>query len=742
MKENNEFIQKSCILPNGYIVNILTPFRLVIQKNGTEVVNYAPKFKLWVDKNDNAYQIETDLMMTASAFYGFGEKFDGVNQRGKSPLSYVVEQYANQEEKTYFPIPFFFTDYQIGYLQHGTWKTQFFLQGCSVNKGNVRILGRCPKQGLLFDAELFMGTPSELIKEYTRKTGTPVLPPKWAFGPWVSSNGWNTQSEALEQVKQMKALSIPATVMVLEAWSDEETFYIWNDAKYIPKEDGGAFSYQDFTFSQEGKWPNPKEFVDLLHENNLELILWQIPVIKHEAAPHGKQLDLDTEYVIENELCILNEDQSPYRITEMWFGNSLMPDFTNEKTLKWWFDKRKYLITELGIAGFKTDGGEFLFDEQSFLSDGRRIEEGHNDYPVLYEKAYHQFMNQTMGEGKGVTFSRAGFTGAQKYPIHWAGDQISNFSELKAQLFAGLSLGLSGVPFWGFDIGGFAGDFPSTELYLRSTAFAAFAPVMQFHSEPRYGQYYMTQRNHWNNDRSPWNMAKANKDDRIIEVYRQFANLRMNLLPYLWREAEFCVETSRPMMAHLIYDYPSQQETLELEDEYMLGRDILVAPIITEGAAGREVWLPPGSWYDFWDGKQYDGNTRRYFACDYNRIPVFVRDVSILPLNINFGLQMGSESMEAAISNRCNQYERLCFLVYDGIRIDFVDNMGTNLQIKLIGQQCIMEGNLPTDLTIVFMGGSKAEKFIVNNNSVIAKQCKLKLFGTERTGHQIVSAEK
>ncbi|MDD4495057.1 MAG: glycoside hydrolase family 31 protein, partial [Eubacteriales bacterium] len=745
LTENCEFSEKSYDLPNGYTVQIKIPFRLVIQKDGIEVVNYEPKIRLWIDRKNDAYKIETGLMMRANAFYGFGEKFDGVNQKGKAPLSYVVEQYSDQQDKTYFPIPFFFTDYQIGYLQHGTWKTQFFLNEEIDGKSHVRVCSRCTKQGRLFDAEIFMGTPSEIIHAYAKKTGSPALPPKWAFGPWMSSNGWNTQTEALEQVEQMNRLAIPSTVMVLEAWSDEETFYIWNDAKYIPKADGGAFLYQDFTFSPEGKWPNPKKFIDTLHANNLELILWQIPAVKYDAAPHGKQLELDTEYAIENGLCILNEDGSPYRITEMWFGNSLMPDFSNEKTCNWWFDKRKYLITELGIAGFKTDGGEFLFDERSYLSDGRRIEEAHNDYPILYEKAYHQFLNQTKGAGKGITFSRAGYTGAQQYPIHWAGDQISKFSELKAQLLAGLSLGLSGVPFWGFDIGGFAGDFPSTELYLRSTALAAFAPIMQFHSEPRYGQYYMTQRNHWNNDRSPWNMAIANQDERIIDTYRLYANLRMNMLPYLWKEAQFCAETSRPMMAHLIYDYPSNREILDIEDEYMLGRDILVAPIITEGAVGREVWLPPGNWYGFWDGQLYDGNARMPLSCNYNRIPVFVRKGSILPFNINHALLIGSESAEAAISNCCNRYERLCFFSYGGGISDFKDDMGADFRINISGGQCSISGKLPSDLTVVPIDGDEIGEYIVNNcrvHKALIKQCKLQVFGAQRTGYQILSAEK
>lgn len=733
------FTDREYRLADGYVLRLEAPFRLLIQKDGRTAVRYEPVFRLWTDRRNEVYQLEHSLKMAASAFYGFGERFDGVNQTGKSPLSFVVEQYADQQDKTYLPIPFFFTDNNTGYLQHGTWKTGFFLDNI-VQGGwqDVRIVSRCPRHGLLFDAEIFMGTPAEILQAYGKQTGKPALPPQWAFGPWMSSNGWNTQSEALEQVDYMNRLVIPATVLVLEAWSDEETFYIWNDAKYTPRADGSPFTYEDFTFSPDGKWPDPRKFTGLLHENGLELILWQIPVVKYEAAAHGEQLDLDTKYAVDNGLCILNEDGSPYRITEMWFGNSLMPDFTNEETCRWWFDKRRYLVTELGVAGFKTDGGEFLFDERSLLHDGRRVEEAHNDYPVLYEKAYHDFMNQTMGPGKGITFSRAGYTGAQRCPIHWAGDQTSTFSELKAQLKAGLSLGLSGVPFWGFDIGGFAGDFPTTELYLRSAAFAAFAPVMQFHSEPRYGQYYMTQRNHWNNDRSPWNMAAANQDDTIIDIYRQYASLRMNLLPYLWREAKHCVQAYRPMMAHLIYDYPKCSEVLEIEDEYMLGRDLLVAPVITEGAKGRDIWLPPGHWYDFWSGERYTGNGMLFYACDYDKIPVFVREGGILPLNINHSLVMGGIGKKAAISNNYRQYERLCFFIYGGDKLDFSDASGTDIRISITEEQCVIDGAFPSGLTIVRMDGKEIKQYIVNGRIASVRPEPVTVFGTERVGHRMI----
>ena len=624
-----------------------------------------------------ALELGFSLQLPGRAVYGLGEKYDRVNQAGLKPLNYVVEQYANQGDKSYFPVPFMFTDGGVSLLQRGFSRSQFALEADTVGETlTARVSCRCPEGDRLYEAVLNEGSPAELIRAYTDETGSPALPPDWAFGPWISSNGWNSQREAEEQLEKLAETSIPATVMVLEAWSDEETFYIWNDAEYEPREDGGAFRYEDFRFREDGRWPDPMAFVRKLERQGLKLVLWQIPVVKYERARHGRQLDLDERYAVENGLCLKNADGSPYRITEMWFGNSLMPDFANPQTRRWWFEKRRYLTEQLHVAGFKTDGGEFLFEPGAHSCDGRRGYELHNEYPLLYEGAYHDFMEETLGRGKGLTFSRAGFTGAQRYPAHWAGDQLSTFSELRGQLTAGLSLGLTGVPFWGFDIGGFAGDFPSTELYLRAAALAAFAPIMQFHSEPRYGQYYMTEREHWNNDRSPWNMAEANRDWRIIPIYRLFANLRMNLLPYILREARHISRTSRPLMAHLVYDFLETDggAVLDIEDEYMFGRALLVAPITAEGERGREIYLPRGRWLDLWTGEPFEGGRRITRECGLDRIPVFVRHGSVLPVNLNRAMCMGTTGVEGSVSGAVGEYENFCLLACGGWGEDEVDD--------------------------------------------------------------------
>lgn len=687
---------------------------LTVQKGGELLARICPDVRLLLDSQGNAHEITLTMDVRGNAFYGFGEKFDSINQAGKKPLNYVVEQYSHQQDKTYCPVPFFFSDAGFGFLQTNSDRSSFDLT--APRDGVLRritVTARCPGDGVLYAANLYTGSPNEILAGYARDTGKAALPPQWAFGPWMSSNGWNTQKEALEQIDAMNQTGIPATVMVLEAWSDEETFYIWNDAQYTPDENGKPFSYKDFTFPADGKWPDPMAFTQRLENENVKLILWQIPVVKYEAAPHGEQLDLDEAYATKNGLCIKNADGTPYRITEMWFGNSLMPDFTNPETLRWWFEKRRYLVEELHVAGFKTDGGEFLFDLDAICSDGSKIAQMHNQYPLLYPGAYHQFMDETMGKGKGITFSRAGYTGTQKYPILWAGDQVSDFTELRGQLTAGLSAGLSGIPFWGFDIGGFAGEFPSTELYIRSAAMAAFAPVMQFHSEPRSGQYYMTERDHWNNDRSPWNMAEANRDDRIIPLYRMYANLRMNLMPYIWQEAKHSSEMARPLMAHLIYDYSKTDldAVRSIEDAYMFGRDLLVAPIIQEGAAEREVYLPKGKWFDFWDGTAYSGGRTITVTCALDRIPVFVRDGAVIPVNMNQENRMGTQSIAGRMPNRVGNYENLSFLCYgDCCTASFTDEAGNSLEIDRCGETVTICGSAAQEVSVYAMTGAPLQR--------------------------------
>ena len=555
----------------------------------------------------DAYSIETDEaghvswfqqkgQLCAEHVWGTGERYHTVDLRNSTSSGCVMEKFTRQGEKTYLPIPFFMTEQGLGcFCDSAIPVAMDFQDGIT--------LAQKTQGNLLFHQIWFFGTPGNILRQFIAHTGKPVLPPDWAFGVWISANGWNSDAEVDAQLEALRRYEYPADVMVLEAWSDERTFYRWNDS---------------------GHWKNPAVTVQQIRDAGLHLVLWQIPVIKqeHDGDP-GDQLLADEQEVIKKRLCIFRKDGMPYRIPEgVWFSGSLLPDFTNPETLRWWFGKRKYLL-DMGVEGFKTDGGEFLLDETATLHDGSTGLEAHNRYPGQYIGAYHAFLREN--GVAGVTFSRADSIGAQTRPLHWAGDQLSAWDELRSQLHAGISAGLSGVLFWGFDIGGFAGELPSAELYLRATAMGCFCPIMQWHAEPRSGQFYATHPDGFNNDRSPWNLAEKLNDTRVLEIGTKFARLRKQLQPYLIQEATWCVESGRPLMTHLCLDFPEDHNACTCDDQYMLGRDLLVCPIVEEGVQGRRVWLPQGEWKHFFTNEVFSGGRYLSMSCPLDQMLVLER---------------------------------------------------------------------------------------------------------------------
>ena len=569
--------------------------RLSFHRNPFSVLS-VDDFSLEAGENGHFTMIRQQGQLYARHIWGTGERYHAVDLRSSFSNGIVTEKFTQQGEQTYLPIPFFMTEQCLGCFVDSTIPVGMDFRDCfSLEK-------RVNEKTLLHEI-WFFGSPQDLLKQFILRTGKPVLPPDWAFGVWISANGWNSDAEVDAQLKALKQYDYPADVMVLEAWSDERTFYRWNGAEH---------------------WVNPAEAVRRIREAGLHLILWQIPVIKqeHDGAP-GAQLLEDEREAVEKKLCIFLKSGVPYRIPEgVWFSGSLLPDFTNPETLAWWFEKRKYLL-DMGVEGFKTDGGEFLLDDTAVLHDGSSGMEAHNQYPGQYIAAYHRFMEEN--GVRGLTFSRADSTGAQTRPIHWAGDQLSTWNELRSQLRAGISAGLSGVLFWGFDIGGFAGELPSVELYLRATEFGCFSPVMQWHAEPRSGQFYATHEDGFNNDRSPWNLADKLHEPRILEISVKYAKLRKALQPYLIQEAAWCTEHGRPMMAHLCLDFPEDENACACADQYMLGRDLLVCPIVEEGVTVRRVWLPQGIWKHYFTGETCVGGQYREFKCPLDQIIVLER---------------------------------------------------------------------------------------------------------------------
>lgn len=554
-------------------------------------------------------------------FFGLGERFNALNQRGNVLDIRCYEQYKNQGKRTYMPIPFLLSSNGYGvWVQSSRWM-QFDLAAGQPDRWVVEAdLGSDEALSLnWFQAE----NPFEIVGQFTQRTGPAALPPAWVFGLWMSGNEWNSQSRIVQEVQASLDNGILPSVLVIEAWSDETTFYIWNDAHYTPKPGQEAFSYDDFTFPADGKWPDPKGMVEWLHARNVRILLWQIPVLKAQERVHAQHSN-DRSHFLESGFAVADPDGTPHAIRPFWFRGGEIWDVTNPEAREWWLAKRAYLLDDLGIDGFKTDGGEHLWSREVRFADGRRGDEVWNEYGQLYSQAYYDFANRrkSPAQSQAITFSRAGYTGSQRSPLHWAGDENSTWDAYRHSILAGLSAGLSGIPFWAWDFGGFSGEIPTAELYLRATAMAAFCPVMQYHAE--YNAHRTPSR-----DRTPWNMQARTGDERVLPTFRFFVNVRHNLLPYLWQEAQYTAASGQPMMRSLQLLDPAASPYA-----YYLGRDLLVFPVTEADVAEWPVYLPDGRWTDLWNGASLTGGRTHAVKTAIDSIPIFVRDGARIPVHL------------------------------------------------------------------------------------------------------------
>ncbi|MFB1081608.1 TIM-barrel domain-containing protein [Jeotgalibacillus sp. JSM ZJ347] len=715
------------------------PYKMsVYEEDGTTLIaeEYDPSQNNtvgWLTDGQNSInKVENHFYTpTNEEFFGFGERYNQIGKRGTEVDNYVYNQYRDQGERTYLSVPFFVNTNGYGVLVNSTYYSKFKL-ATEIDDMYSFTTDTSGDTDSMLDYYFIHGNDlSDVISNYTDITAKPEMLPKWAFGLWMSANEWDRQSEVDNAVAQASNYDIPATAMVLEQWSDEHTFYAFNDAQYTPVSGGQSLSYEDYSFS--GKWPDPKAMVDNAHANDIKVLMWQIPVLKYTPYQYT-QKDNDESFMINQNYAVLNEDGSPYRVPEnKWFGNSLLVDFTNQQATDWWMSKRSYLFDDIGIDGFKTDGGEMVWGRNVNFNNGKTGDEMRNQYPNEYVRAYDEFAKSKKSDA--LTFSRAGTTGAQAHGIFWAGDQASTFSAFRDAIRAGLSANTSGIPFWSWDLAGFTGDFPTAELYKRSTTMSAFSPIMQFHSEKANPQV--------SEERSPWNVADRTGDATVIDTFREFTNMRMNLLPYIYSEAKKSSDYGVPLMKPLAIVYPEDSNTHNISTQYMFGENLLVSPIVEQGATSRELYLPEGEWIDFFYGAQRSGNQMITYSAGVDDIPVFVKSGSILPMNFN-----GSYELGGTIGSNLESYENLTFRIYpnDTSSYEWYDDIEGNVKEVVSAEDYdfgTVTVNVPstnTDTTLQVFSSKPAA--VTNNNTVLTEYSNINNFITSTSGWFYDSVQK
>jgi alpha-glucosidase len=424
---------------------------------------------------------------------------------------------------------------------------------------------------------------TEVLDRYTALTGRASLAPKWSFGLMQSKYGYKTRAEVEALIDTFDQKAVPLDTVILDLY--------W-------------FKHMgDLAFNRTA-FPDPAGMIAALRARGVNLIVIEEPYItkKSRLYPEAERLGILGK----------RTDGSPYTFP-FWAGETGLMDFTQPLARQFWADEHKALM-DLGIAGWWTDLNEPEEHPQDMIFQGGIAHAVHNVYAVHMLQALKLAQEQHKPEGRLFVLSRSGWPGAQALGAgQWSGDVHSTWEALANQIPLGLSMAMAGMAYWNTDIGGFTAAVCTPELYTRWMQFGAFTPVMRPHAAHA--------------SREPW--AFGPEAEAIVTRY---IRLRYRLLPYTYTVAREANLSGLPFMRPLVLHYPEDKTTVNLTDQYLWGRDLLVAPVVAEGQTSRRVYLPEGTWYDFWTNRKVTGGRYVTAAAPLDTMPLFVRAGAIIPL--------------------------------------------------------------------------------------------------------------
>lgn len=532
-------------------------------------------------------------MDEADHFYGFGEKTGFLDKRGEKMTMWNTDVYAPHNPETdplYQSHPYFMTvrnGQAHGLFFDNTHKTTFDFQTADDEY--------CfSAEGGAIDYYILAGpAPKDVLEQYTDLTGRMPIPPKWALGYHQSRYSYETEQEVKELVRTFIEKDIPLDAVYL-------------DIHYM---DG----YRVFTFDRH-RFPNPKQLIQDLKKEGIRVVTIVDPGVK-----------VDPEYRIYQEGvrrdCFCKYIEGDIFFGEVWPGKSAFPDFMNKKVRRWWGENHQF-YADLGIEGIWNDMNEpSVFNETKTMDvtvmhdyDGewKTHRELHNVYGLMMGEATYKGMRKLLNGKRPFLLTRAGFSGIQRYAAVWTGDNRSFWEHLQMSLPMCMNLGLSGVAFCGPDVGGFA-HHTNGELLTRWTQVGAFMPYFRNHCAIGFRR------------QEPW--AFGETYEHIIKKYIQ---MRYEWLPHLYTLFAEAHETGVPIMRPLVFEYPDDENTYNLYDEFLVGANVLIAPIMTPSTTHRVVYLPKGKWVDYWTNDVFEGGNYHLIHADLDKLPIFVKQGSAI----------------------------------------------------------------------------------------------------------------
>ena len=529
-------------------------------------VKYTP-FCFVKRGSDNARRINPVFTLTADEMiFGCGESATGLNKAGQKVNLFVTDPQGPETDQMYKPIPFFMSNRGYGMFMHTSAPVTCDF-GATYIGLNKMFMG---DENL--DLFVFFGEPKDILDEYTDLVGKPGMPPLWSFGTWMSRITYFSEKEGYDVAANIRKNKYPCDVIHFDTgWFDVD----WQC---------------EYKFS-ENRFQNPQQMLKDLRSQGFHVCLWQLPYF----TPKNRYFS----ELIEKDMYVKNGNgELPYE--------DVVLDFSNPETVKWYQDKLAGLLN-IGVSAIKVDFGEAA-PLNGIYASGKSGWYEHNLYPVRYDMAVSEITKKLHNEN--IMWARAAWAGSQRYPLHWGGDAATTNTGLLGTLRAGLSFGLSGFSFWSHDMGGFVKSTPE-DLYCRWIPFGFLTSHTRAHGAP---------------PTEPW----LYDSKRVQDVFRKSAEMKYRLMPYVYAQAKECTEKGLPMLRALFVEFPDDPGAWKVDDEYLFGSQILVAPLLESGMTGRTVYLPEGKWIDYQTEKVYEGGWHRIEA---GSLPIImlVRDGSVLP---------------------------------------------------------------------------------------------------------------
>jgi alpha-glucosidase len=530
------------------------------------------------------------------SFYGLGDKPSHMNLKGMRFTNWNTDEYAFSKDKDpiYKTIPFYIGLNQntaYGIFFDNTFRTHFDF--ASERHGITSFWADGGEMNYYF----FYGPSSkEVIKNYTQLTGVPEMPPMWALGYHQSKWSYYPESNFRALAQKFRDLKIPCDAVYL-------------DIDYME-------GFRCFTWSKE-YFPNPKQMVDDLKADGFKVVVIIDPGIK-----------IDKDYSVYNEAMekgyFCKRSDGPLMKGKVWPGDCYFPDYTNPEVRTWWAGLYKELIEDIGVRGVWNDMNEPAVMEipgKTFPLDVRHNYDGntcshrkaHNVYGMQMARATYEGVKQFAYPKRPFIITRAAYSGTQRYTSSWTGDNVASWEHLWIANIQVQRMNISGAGFTGTDIGGFA-EQPTAELFTRWVQLGVFHPFCRVHSSGHHGE------------QEPWSFGKD-----VTDIVRSFIEIRYTLLPYLYTMFWEYIQHGTPMIKPLFYYDQEDMQTHFRTDEFMFGNHILVCPILEPNTHGRRMYIPRGTWINWWTGERVVGGEEVWVDSTMETIPIFVREGACIP---------------------------------------------------------------------------------------------------------------